>query len=73
MAKVKPLVLRFDNASDLEKAKANYDYIGQETDINWEKLELTVRTLPRKYKRKTEKEAQIKARKEQNSTGDYSY
>lgn len=73
MARVKPLVLQFENAASLTKAKENYDFIGQETELNWEKLELVVLTLPKKYKKKMQKEARIKARKEPDDYDDYDY
>ena len=73
MASIKPLVLSYNNASDLEKAKANYDFIGQETEIHWGKMELVVLTLPRKYKKKTERESRAKARKDRNNYEEYGY
>lgn len=72
MARVKPLVLSYKNASDLEKAKADYDFIGRETETNWDKLELTVLTLPKKYKKKTERDAKAKARRDNGNYDDFS-
>lgn len=71
MGKIKPLVLSFKDIDALEKMKAEYDYIGRETSVDRQKLELTLLTLPRKYKKKTEREAKLRAKREENE--DYSY
>jgi hypothetical protein len=66
MAKIKPLVLSFKSLDDLEKAKAEYDYIGREVDVDRKALKLTVLTLPRKYKKKTMREIKAARRREAN-------
>lgn len=72
MGNIKPLVLEFTNIEDLEKQKAEYDYIGREVSVDRASLTLTVLTLPSKYKKKSEREAKIRARREADNYDDYS-
>lgn len=72
MGNIKPLILEFKNIEDLEKQKAEYDYIGREVKVDRAALTLTVPTLPSKYKKKTEREAKIRARREADSYDEYS-
>lgn len=72
MGNIKPLILEFKNIEDLEKQKAEYDYIGREVKVDRAALTLTVLTLPSKYKKKTEREAKIRARREADSYDEYS-
>lgn len=59
MAKVKPLVMNFDNINDLTKMKEEYEFIGREVEVNNAELKLTILTLPKKYKRKITKPTRI--------------
>jgi len=52
MAKIKPLVMSFENVVALEKMREEYEFIGREVEVNHKELKLTVLTLPKKYKRK---------------------
>lgn len=70
--KIKPLVLTFDNAGDLERMKEEYEFIGREVNIDRQAMKLTVLTLPRKYKKKSIKETKNARKKEkEESFGDY--
>lgn len=73
MAKIKPLVLTFGTLDELEKAKAEYDFIGREVDIDRKQLKLTVLTLPRRYKKKALREAKTARKREEENYpyGDY--
>lgn len=59
MAKIKPLVLEFTNQQDLEKMAEEYRFIGRETEVDKQNLKLVVLTLPKKYKKKTDRENKI--------------
>jgi hypothetical protein len=71
MSSIKPLVMSFSSLDELEKAKADYDFIGREVDVDRKSLRLTVLTIPRKYKKKADKEAKLRARKESDNYDDY--
>lgn len=49
------------------------DYIGRETSADEKTLTLTVLALPRKYKRKTEREKKIKRAQREKFANFYSY
>lgn len=72
MGKVRPLVIECKDIDDLERQKAEYEYIGREVKVDRAHLTLTVLTIPSKYKRKTEREAKARARREADSYDDYS-
>lgn len=72
MGNIKPLILEFQSIDDLEKQKAEYDYIGREVKVDRSNLTLTVLTLPLKYKKKSEREAKIRARREADNYDEYS-
>lgn len=70
MAKIKPLVLTFSSLDELEKAKAEYDFIGREVEVDRKALKLTVLTLPRRYKKKAMRDAKAARKREEE---DYPY
>ena len=75
MAKIKPLVMSFDNAQALDSMKAEYEFIGREVDADYRELKLVVRSLPRKFKKKQTHDAKL-ARNRADSDGeveDFSY
>lgn len=70
MAKVKPLVMSFDNINDLTKMKKEYEFIGREVEVDNAELKLTILTLPKKYKRKIIKPSRA-TRNADNSYDEY--
>ena len=75
MAKIKPLVMSFKSVDELEKMKAEYDFIGRDTDVNVSELKLTVLTLPRKYKKKQSRDNKPSRNRSDNDSeyGDSEY
>lgn len=73
MSSVKPLVMSFTSLDELEKVKADYDFIGREVEVDRQNLRLIVLTVPKKYKKKSDKEAKIRSRKEADDYDDYGY
>jgi hypothetical protein len=66
MAKVRPLVMNFGSADELEKMRQEYEFIGREVETNQAELKLTVLTLPKKYKRKAARENKIRNTRREN-------
>ncbi len=66
MAKVKNLVLYPSSQTELYRLKQEYEWIGREVDISRDAhgQKIIVRALPRKYKKKEQAEAKLKAKKE---------
>jgi hypothetical protein len=62
MSKVKPLIMSFPDAQALEAMRQEYEFIGRETEVNQRELKLTVLTLPKKYKKKSVREAKARAK-----------
>lgn len=58
--KPKPLTLYFSNIDELEKSKAEYDFIGREVDVDRKGLRLTVLTLPKNSKRQSKNSTKLK-------------
>lgn len=69
--KVKNLVITFDSPDKLFKMKEDYEFIGRETDVDTKELKLTVLALPRKYKKKSIREAKIARKREEENEYDY--
>lgn len=65
--------MSFASLDELEKAKADYDFIGREVEVDRKGLRLTVLTVPKKYKKKSDREAKVRSRKETDSYEDYGY
>jgi hypothetical protein len=62
MSKIKPLTLEFTSLDQLEKTKAEYNFIGREVSVDRQKMVLTVLTLPTVYKKKSDKEEASRSR-----------
>lgn len=66
MAKAKNLVLYPNSATELYRLKQEYEWMGREVDIVRDPSgdKLVVLALPRKYKKKEQAEAKVKAKRE---------
>lgn len=66
MTKAKNLVLYPTSATELYRLKQEYEWMGREVDIVKDPSgdKLVVLALPRKYKKKEQAEAKVKAKRE---------
>jgi len=67
--KPKPLTLYFTSLDDLEKTKAEYDFIGREVDVDRKGLRLTVLTVPKNSRNK--KQNKTMKNNSDNQSSDY--
>lgn len=73
VGKITPKVIACSSVEEVDRLKAEYLYIGREVEVDYKKLEVRLLVLPTKYKKKSDREAKIKARREADGYEDYSY
>ncbi len=65
MAKSKNLVIRCESTEEVKKWVDEYAFIGREVAADYDKLEVTVLTVPSEYKAKKEKASKLANKREE--------